>query len=229
MLPVTLTLSGGQTYPARYLYAIATLKAFRGQGIGTALLKAAHAHMRDTAEAASILVPGNRDLFTFYEKRGYKTAFFLDILSVAAGELPPLPPEGRHGDCSPEEYTRLRDLAFQGSSLYVRWDEGAVAYTAETFAQPGGFIKFSWAGGHGCAAWEETEGGVLVRELALAEGGIYSALAVLHHALQAQRYTVRLPQNTVNGSAAQPFGMIFWLIPEPRLTGGALYLSLAMD
>ena len=228
MLPVTFV-SGNQSWPARYLYAIATRESLRGQGIGTELLNAAHAYMRNAGEAASVLVPGNQGLFTFYEKRGYKTAFVLDELTVTSENLPPLPPDSGYGECSAKEYARLRDLAFSKSSLYVRWEEQAVAYAVRTFAKPGCVFILHWANGYGCAAWEETENGILVRELALPEGRVYDALAVLHHALHAERYTVRLREGTVSNAAVKPFGMLRWMIPEPTLAGGVPYLSLAMD
>ena len=42
-----------QLISRRYILAVATLKAFRGQGISTRLLEAAHSHMRQTGAAAS--------------------------------------------------------------------------------------------------------------------------------------------------------------------------------
>jgi predicted N-acetyltransferase YhbS len=229
MLPVTLVLSGGQALPARYLYAVASREAFSGRGVGTGLLNAAHARMQAMGEAASVLVPGNTGLFLFYEKRGYRTEFFLDEWTVEAADLPPLPPESRYGDCDPGTYASLRNLAFQQSGLYVRWDAKAVAYAVGTFAQPGGVAELRWAGGYGCAAWEKTAGGVLVRELALPEGDVFAALAVLQSALGFERCAVRLAPETVPGAVTRPFGMIRWLTPEPRLTGAPPYLSLAMD
>ncbi len=228
MLPVTLV-SGDQSRPARYLYAVATRESFRGQGVGTGLIKAAHARMQALGEAASVLVPGEQKLFSFYENRGYQTVFNLEELDVVPAVLPPLPFGSGYGDCSAAEYTRLRNLAFQTSSLYVRWEEPAAAYAVRTFAQPGGVLKLRWAGGYGCAAWEQTLSGVLVRELALPEGQATDALAVLHSALNAKRYTVRLQQGTAENVTLKPFGMIRWLIPEPALLGSAPYLSLAMD
>ena len=229
MLPLALTTNGGKPFSARYLYAIATRKAFRGQGISTALIACAHEQMKAMEIAASVLVPGDAGLFAFYAKRGYQTAFHLDIVSFDAEALPAFPPEGRHSPCLPGEYTRLRDLAFQSSSLYARWDEHAAAYAVQTFTQPGGVTALSWENGSGCAAWETAEDGILVKELALLQGDIDTALAVLHHALQAKHYTVRLAQGMVQSAAHRPFGMIHWLVPEPVLSGRPPYLSLAMD
>ena len=229
MLPVTLSTSGGQSYQARYIYAVATREDCRRQGVSTALLNAAYAHMKSLGEAAAVLVPATPDLFAFYEKRDYKTFFSLDILTVNTAELPPFPHQGKFDTCSAVEYARLRDKAFENSGLYVRWDEPAVSYAVQTFAKPCGVTAVSWAGGHGCAAWETAEDGILVKELALPDGGVLTALSVLHRMLNAKQYTVRLAQGTLPVAENKPFGMILWLIPEPPLGGKPPYLSLAMD
>ncbi len=229
MLPVTLRERGGQTFPARYIYAVATDERFRLRGIGTTLMEAAHAHMRSLHEAAGVLVPASPSLFDFYGKRGYQTAFFQEVVTWNASELPPFPPKGRFAPCSSGDYTRMRDQAFQHSRLYVKWEESAVSYAVFKFTQAGGVTALSWEGGHGCAAWEKTEDGVLVRELALPEGDAQTALSVLHGQLNAKRYTVSLAQGSVPGAIPRPFGMIHWLIPEPELSGKPPYLSLTKD
>jgi predicted N-acetyltransferase YhbS len=229
MLPVTLSASGGQAWRARYIYAVATDERCRGQGVASALLNAAHAHMRSLGEAAAVLAPASDSLFDYYGKRGYKTAFFSDVVTMHAGTLPPFPPKGRVSACSAAGYTRLRNQAFHGSRLYVRWDENAVAYAMRTFAQKGGVTEVSWEGGRGCAAWEAAEDGVVVRELALSGGDFQTALAVLHSRLGAKRYTLRLAEGTAPGAVPRPVGMILWLIPEPETAGTPPYLSLTMD
>ena len=186
-------------------------------------------HMKGLGEAAAVLVPASDSLFGFYGKRGYRTAFSLQTLAVTAAELPPFPPLGRFGDCSGAEYTRLRNLAFQESRLYARWEESAVTFAVRTFVRSGGATALSWDNGRGCAAWERTDDGILVRELALASGDVKTALAVLHRQLNAPRYTVRLAEGTLPGVPSQPTGMIRWLIPEPTLAGAPPYLALTKD
>ena len=228
MLPVTLS-SGGQDYAARYIYAVATHPSYRNQGVSSALLHAAHTYMQSRGEAASVLVPASSGLFAFYGNRGYKTAFYLDVVRIHAALLPPFPKDGRFSPCSQEDYVRFRDEAFMHSSLYAKWDEKAVAYAISSLGSSGGVIRLSWPGGHGCAAWETALGGVLVRELAVTTRDVLTALAVLHKALNAEQYTIRLPQGSHSGAQTLPFGMIKWLTEEPELKGSAPYLSLALD
>ena len=229
MLPVTLRSGDGSSYPARYLYAVATDAHYRGQGISTELLATAHNHMKALGEAAGILVPASSSLFDFYARRGYATAFYLDVASIHASALPPCPALGKVSPCSVTEYIRIRNLAFQNSSLYACWDERAVSYSLQSLANTGGAAMITWKNGYGCAAWEKTTDGIFVRELALPQGNPYEALAVLHRSLLATHYTVRLAQSPAAGSDPRPFGMIRWLIPEPSLAGEPPYLSLAMD
>ena len=229
MLPVTLLSGEGQKRKARYIYAVATHPDFRGLGISTALLEAAHAHMKDLGEAAALLVPASQSLFEFYGKRGYTTAFSLDVLNIDAKSLPPYPAGGQYTACSVKEYTSIRDQAFTKSCLYVSWDENAVSYAVAALGESGGMIRFSFDSGSGCALWEKTENGVQIRELALVSGNVLTALSVLHRALNAGFYTVRLMAGNYPGAMQRPFGMIHWLIKEPLLLGDAPYLSLALD
>ena len=55
-----------------YLYAIATDPAFRGQGLCTALMADTHGYLAKKGYAGTVLVPGNKQLFSFYEKQGYR-------------------------------------------------------------------------------------------------------------------------------------------------------------
>ncbi len=56
-----------------YIYAVATEKEFRGQGICHALMKDTHKHLKENGYVGAILSPANDHLFDFYEKMGYKT------------------------------------------------------------------------------------------------------------------------------------------------------------
>lgn len=55
----------------RYIYAVATLKSYRGMGISTTLIEFAKGFANDNNEDFLILVPQSEGLFKFYEKRGF--------------------------------------------------------------------------------------------------------------------------------------------------------------
>lgn len=69
-----------------YIYAVATAKKHRNKGVCRQLLSYTHAFLKKQGYIAAILVPGNKDLFTFYEKLGYKTCTFLDKFEASQGE-----------------------------------------------------------------------------------------------------------------------------------------------
>lgn len=56
-----------------YLYAVATAKAFRRQGMCHKLMENTHHHLKKLGYEGMILVPGNDTLFQLYESMGYRT------------------------------------------------------------------------------------------------------------------------------------------------------------
>ena len=151
MLPVEL-MFGRESRHGRYVYAVATDPGFRGQGISTSLLEHAHDIMIKEGTAASVLVPASGSLFGFYEKRGYQTAFFLEHVSLQASKLPPCAAGAVCLPCTGREFLRLRDAAFSGSRLYVRWDEQALEFIIDSEAVFGNpVLSFGNGTGEGCA------------------------------------------------------------------------------
>lgn len=57
-----------------YVYAVATAKASRGQGIATNLMEQLHGVLRGKGYGAAVLCPGSEELFRFYSRMGYRTA-----------------------------------------------------------------------------------------------------------------------------------------------------------
>ncbi|MDD4134401.1 MAG: GNAT family N-acetyltransferase [Eubacteriales bacterium] len=228
MLPISLVVSG-KSYPARYVFAVATLRQFRGQGLSSQLLDAAHQHMTVSGEAASVLVPARPSLFDFYGKRGYETRFFIDSLNISSREIPVHPPAAQLASIGAEDYLRLRDGAFGQSSLYVRWDLEALRFFISSLFGAGGALRIVTPQGEAACLYELRDGGARVTELALHGLGWQDAMAAIHGYLGAPAYTLRMPAGTLPGAPTQPFGMIRWLAPAPEMQGGAPYLSIAKD
>lgn len=85
----------GQLHKAVYFYAIATLKAYRGRGICRDLM--AYAEKMVDADCC-MLVPASKELFDFYGKLGYKTAFYRNKIPFSQGT-----------EISMEEYLEKRE------------------------------------------------------------------------------------------------------------------------
>lgn len=71
-----------------YIYAVATQKASRGQGLCSRLMEDTHTVLSQTGYAGALLVPGSEGLFRFYEKMGYKVCTYRDRFAVTAADTP---------------------------------------------------------------------------------------------------------------------------------------------
>lgn len=70
-----------------YIYAVATAKSHRGQGLCSFLIGDTHRRLADLGYAGAVLVPGEGELFAFYEKLGYRVCANIDELSAAAANF----------------------------------------------------------------------------------------------------------------------------------------------
>lgn len=55
-----------------YLYAVATDRAYQHRGLCRTLMTDTHRLLKEAGFSAAVLVPGSRELFSFYEKMGYR-------------------------------------------------------------------------------------------------------------------------------------------------------------
>lgn len=229
MLPVRLAF-GGEVRNGRYIYAVATASGYRGQGISSRLLQECHSRMKDNGETAAVLVPSSVSLFSFYEKRGYETVFFIDSITYNSSELPSLPQDAVCTPCTLPDLSRLRENAFSGSSLFVKWSDEALAYVSSAaWAWGDGIYHFRTKSGEGYAVCGWMGRKIIVRELALIQMEIPEAVSILHHTLGAEKYLLRLPAGSLQESVPQPFGMIHYLEDPPAQQGRPPYLSLVLD
>ena len=65
-----------QKQPLAYIYAVATAKVYRGQGLCHILLDATHSKLKKQGYIGALLVPGSHTLFDFYKKIGYQTTCY---------------------------------------------------------------------------------------------------------------------------------------------------------
>ncbi len=71
-----LILNGGKQYKSAYIYAVATLPEYRGQGLMTLLFEYLQKICADRNIQYLFLVPENEALFKMYEKTGFETALY---------------------------------------------------------------------------------------------------------------------------------------------------------
>jgi ribosomal protein S18 acetylase RimI-like enzyme len=71
-----------------YLYAIATAKRFRRQGICRALMEAVHCHLQQKGYVGALLVPETPALAQYYRRIGYCTATAISEFSACRADAP---------------------------------------------------------------------------------------------------------------------------------------------
>jgi len=67
-----------------YIYAVATANAYRGKGLCRALTDRLHALLCERGYVGSLLVPGSKELFSFYERLGYEICSSISEREFAA-------------------------------------------------------------------------------------------------------------------------------------------------
>lgn len=75
-----------ENQPIAYLYAVATAKEFRGQGICHKVIKNTHQHLHTLGYKGTLLVPGSDTLFPLYETMGYQISSALRTFTCTAGK-----------------------------------------------------------------------------------------------------------------------------------------------
>ena len=126
----------GSYIDACYVYAVATLPEYRGQGYARKIME----YARALYEQPLLLAPAEESLITYYEKIGFQSAFPRTRQQLTSG-VQALEIQEESAFCMEEvtaaEYAKIRDnkCAREG---YVRWDEQAVQYAMELCANGGG-------------------------------------------------------------------------------------------
>ena len=182
-----------------YLYAVATEKAHRGQGLCKALLAETLAHLPTQGYCGTLLSPANEALFPMYEKMGFREALTLrEFTALAGGQPIPLTP------LNPEDYACLRREALPA---------GGVVQEEENLAFLSQYAAFYRAEGCLFAATQE-DGHLFCMEFFGEERAIPGILT----ALNADSGTFRTPGNekpfalyaSLDGTAAPSyFGLAF--------------------
>ncbi|MCI8649079.1 MAG: GNAT family N-acetyltransferase [Anaerotruncus sp.] len=236
LLPMTVVTRAG-ILPARYIYAVATKQSYRGRGISTKMLKAAHKHMKSIGVKLSVLVPANGPLYNFYARRGFDTAFYSGLAIVPASEILPFRGSFAISEASPDAFMQIRERAFAGRTMFVRWDGDALAYRlTETAFNGGETLLLNTGSANAVAVCHNHNGQVLVKELALDRMPFETALSLLEEKYHAQEYHLRLPMDIECPYPLRQVasGAACWYDNAAKnrvyeVGGGAPYISLVLD
>ena len=209
---------GGQD--GAYVYAVATLPAFRGRGLMTRLDQWAQEVIRQRGWSFSVLVPAEPALFPMYEKLGYRSCFPVWTKLVAAG--------GRKtvdfSSCPFEEFRELRKRFLYRIPGAVLHPEEELRYIYdELHGFSGEILRYEEKDGACYVAFTVEEDGLLIREATGSDPvGVARALLARYGSKQALvRY-----HKPVRGFQKSPFGM------GRRLDKGKMqegYMALMLD
>lgn len=133
-LPASLVDEAGESFPAAYLYAVCTAPQHRGRGLCAGLMAYSEDCLKKDGVRFSALVPSNAELFGFYQKFGYRTAFFHRSYCVPAEKG-----KAKITRLSADGYRNLRQMQLYGAFLsyplpLLQWqaDAGAGLFRVET-------------------------------------------------------------------------------------------------
>ncbi len=97
-----------------YIYAVATKKAYRGKGVASFLIKETFSLLKTKGYEFAILVPSNKELFSFYEKLGFYICGHTESFTVKSSEN-----QIKIEEIGIEEYINLRNLYNAENSLFI--------------------------------------------------------------------------------------------------------------
>ena len=95
-----------------YIYAVATAKSCRGQGLCRKLMDDTHHHLASLGYEGALLVPGSKELFEMYEKMSYQTCS-----AVREFQCKAQPQELQLLEIDQFEYAKLRKLLLPKGSV----------------------------------------------------------------------------------------------------------------
>ena len=213
LLPMSVVTKDGMTLNGRYIYAVATDPRYRGRGISTKLLEYTHDYLRKNGVRLSVLSPAKGELFNFYQKRGFESEFFIGSALLDESHIPPFTDSFCISEASQEEFSQIREAAFAGRFMFVRWGGEALAYRMAETAMLGGETLLLSAHDRRAVAVCHNEGDLIrVRELALDGMSPEDALGILHEKYHAREYALRLPMNLDCSFPLErsPLAMAYW-------------------
>lgn len=114
----------GKDYPSYYLYAACTSEVCRGKGIMAKMLDYSKNLAKNRGVEFICLRPGEKSLFNYYEKQGYKTVFYSKKAFLTAF------PSVETVSTLNESLESARNKAFSGIN-YFKWDNESINFAIE--------------------------------------------------------------------------------------------------
>lgn len=244
LLPATIKMADGYK-PIRYVYAVGTLKNYRGRGIARDLLNYANQELSKIG-VTTVLVPASQTLFDYYKKQGYQTIFYMSekqqdlsenssLVSASSIKDVAIDAEIRIETITPNEYKQLRDEHFETLG-YVSWGIESIEYAIKENKLLGGETKKVLINAKPyIVMYYVDEDSVIIKESTIPE--LYVPY-VFQTMLQNKTYSqikIRSSKEVLSEGMLRPFGMIYNNMVDSQtkhfteLSHKAGYINLVLD
>ncbi len=175
-------------YPSYYLYAACTSKVFRGRGYMAYLLNEANRVAELRNKEFICLMPGERSLFDFYEKHGYKTVFNKKILRLNRKECDFTCVYEKQDET---DLSELRNNIFSKFDFF-KWDNLSVKFAFDHNELYSGKAILSRKG---YCLYSEFDDVVTVKEFAFTEQNFEYGVGMILSHCDAQSIILNLPSH----------------------------------
>lgn len=198
-----------QKYHSLYVYAACTQQAYRGRGLMTALLDKVNELAHDRRADYVCLVPGEPELFDFYRRFGFITAFKKKRVTLERRRLEII----ADGFAEPSEpnYLILGDFRSRciSSSDAFLWDGNAVEYAAKENLLIGGGCVYYGEPIQGYAFLRSgNDGACVVYECCADENVLPKLLRLILNETRAESFTFYLPLDFPLGAESDGIELI---------------------
>lgn len=222
------TVSGGASasVPCSYSYALATLPAYRGRGLGGRVTRAAIAQSHAAGYAVNFICPASPPLFTYYEKLGYHTRLSIRERTILRESLGEAPGNISFQPLDVSAYADLREALMPAPG--VAFSPDYLRHQANlSYASGGGLFSLSLPEGRGAAAIELGPEDIVVKELLLPEAALSKAAAAIAARFPGRRLHLRMPGGK-SGGENRPFALAA-CAPGHAADLSTGYFALAFD
>ena len=226
MLPVSLK-CGTERYRGHYIYAAATRKDYEGRGLMSRLLEFSCQEAEAAGERFSCLLPASEALVQFYGRRGYRPAFYKELVHY--------PPYGAAASqqrtalrkLGPEELAIMRQRFAEGLETVLLQDVPLYPYLYLELMESGMEVLGVALGGREDYAVCYPEDGLLVvKETSLSRERLAECIGALKARYQCRGAVAGFPAS--NGGKRVMSGLLRSLDGEFPL-GETAYAGLLMD
>lgn len=194
------------SFSAAYIYAAATAKKYRQNGLMSALLQYAHHVAEERDWDFLYLVPADENLFRYYGSRGFQTAFYKQTYRLSRSALQTLAAENIDVlPDTPEIRFSVRASALQAVP-HVVWQEPVLDFSKRleyAFGVQSAFCE------NGFVVWEQIGDSAEVTEFCCAEDGLSKTARLLLNASDAADFVLCTPVGLFpDANESVPVGML---------------------